>query len=450
MMRLRRGVWAPQIRVLEWFVLFLFLLADGAFAQTAGSERTFGNSQSDVEDAVRALQKFSEGRLPILEGFVGTRPPTPLSSAPLGEDKANALPFDRYEMGYYQCSIEVAPATGGGTRVRVNAKITAWYADPAQPGYRVLPSNGLLETDFLDRLAQTLARTRPTASTPGVIKPDAPRPPLKLDIPGPAPRSSIPFTGSSDPPTAGAHASPATGSEVAPTEAGIAALRAEREAAEKRMKDLNQEARNLEEILRNQARPKNLAAVKKRAPVMSRASEAGGVLFHAVPEDEFEVLDLQGEWVHVQISGDLRGWIRRVSLELPEELERAGAQKNLYGLSAKEPFRPSREETGTFPGNWEPLRGKSVKIIWIQPVDRNQAKTPGNVKRDFAKTVLWNVSADPSRFEPGVMGVVLVFDSADGGMVFATLSSLQQWRAGALTESTFWQQCSFDPTEAFE
>ena len=42
--------------------------------------------------------------------------------------------------------------------VRVNATITAWYTDPvpAKSGYQVLPSNGRLEADFLDRLQEAL------------------------------------------------------------------------------------------------------------------------------------------------------------------------------------------------------------------------------------------------------------------------------------------------------
>jgi len=42
--------------------------------------------------------------------------------------------------------------------VRVNATITAWYTNPGsgKSGYQVLPSNGRLETDFLDRLQEAL------------------------------------------------------------------------------------------------------------------------------------------------------------------------------------------------------------------------------------------------------------------------------------------------------
>jgi len=65
-------------------------------------------------------------------------------------------PLNQYERAFYQFTIDVLPRTGGGTIVRVTAKITAWYADkdPAKSGYQVLPSNGRLELDLLDRLEE--------------------------------------------------------------------------------------------------------------------------------------------------------------------------------------------------------------------------------------------------------------------------------------------------------
>jgi hypothetical protein len=44
---------------------------------------------------------------------------------------------------------------------------------------------------------------------------------------------------------------------------------------------------------------------------------------------------------------------------------------------------------------------------------------------------------------------VLIFDSVDGGMIAATLSTLQQWKAGKLSDAALWHQCFFDPPETF-
>jgi len=46
-------------------------------------------------------------------------------------------------------------------------------------------------------------------------------------------------------------------------------------------------------------------------------------------------------------------------------------------------------------------------------------------------------------------GVVVVFDSPDGGQVSATLASLARWQQGKLSEPAFWQACLLDPPETF-
>ena len=112
-------------------------------AQSAPYERTFAQSKTAVEKALKQLQSAASGRLPVLDGF--TRP--------------GDRPLDRFQRGYYQCAIQVTSTPSGGALVRVSAKITAWYADPdsSKSGYQVLPSNGRLETDLLDRLQDALS-----------------------------------------------------------------------------------------------------------------------------------------------------------------------------------------------------------------------------------------------------------------------------------------------------
>ena len=134
--------------VAAWWVLTIPL----GRAQGAPAERTFPQSKPVVEAAVRQLQASTGGRLPVLDGF-----------AVPGEQ-----PLDRFQRGYYQCAIQVSPAPAGGSLVRISAKITAWYNAPvaSKSGYQVLPSNGRLESDLLDRLADALAAktSSPTAS----------------------------------------------------------------------------------------------------------------------------------------------------------------------------------------------------------------------------------------------------------------------------------------------
>src|SRR5271166_1270948 len=39
--------------------------------------------------------------------------------------------------------------------------------------------------------------------------------------------------------------------------------------------------------------------------------------------------------------------------------------------------------------------------------------------------------------------------SVGGGMIAATLPTLQQWKAGTLSDAALWHQCFFDPPETF-
>ena len=72
-------------------------------------------------------------------------------------------------------------------------------------------------------------------------------------------------------------------------------------------------------MLKNQAHPRNLVAVKKTGtPVVATPSLNAKPSVSATEHDEFEMLDFNTDWVHVRISGLSRGWIWRTSLEMPE------------------------------------------------------------------------------------------------------------------------------------
>ena len=115
---------------------------NSSLAQGNGRERTFSQSKATVEKALKDMQAASAGRLPVLEGFA--------TSAD--------HPLERYQRGYYQSKFQVSTAASGGSIVRVSVQVTAWYSDPvaAKSGYEVLSSNGRLEADLLDQLADQL------------------------------------------------------------------------------------------------------------------------------------------------------------------------------------------------------------------------------------------------------------------------------------------------------
>jgi len=162
-------------------------------------------------------------------------------------------------------------------------------------------------------------------------------------------------------------------------------------------------------------------------------------------KDQFEMVEIRGVWVHVRISGDSRGWIRRAQLEFPEDPATASAG----GTRPAELFRITREEIGVFSGNWEPLRGKTVKVYSVQPAQSPTLETSAREKRNFVKELFLRASKEHSETDTVTAGVVVVFDSPDGGQASATLASLAQWQQGKLSEPGFWQACLLDPPETF-
>jgi hypothetical protein len=418
----------------------LMMLASFSAAQSPPYERRFAQSKATVERTLKELQPSTSGRLPVLDGF--TRPGDRL--------------LDRFQRGYYQCAIQVSSTPGRGALVQVSAKITAWYSDPAssKSGYRVLPSNGRLETDFLDRLEEALSgkASSSAANVTGVAVPSQPT----SKSAGSAPGISAPT------PSGGALASPAA-AKTSPTPGsspfklgnavsadGVASLATQKAVADKHMEELTKEAKGLEEILRNQAHPNNLVAVKKSGtPVLVSPVEGAKVLFLATAEDEYEILDMNASWVHVRISGLSRGWIRRSSLEMPGTSASDARSGNSSAPANPEHFQVKDEQIATFPGTWEPLQGRTVKILTVQKTSGSASDTGPRAKLDFAKSLFEKAYAELTQASTTTAGVVLIFDSEDGGMAAATLSTLQQWKAGTLSDEALWRRCFLDPPEAF-
>src|SRR5208282_1827082 len=214
---------------------------------------------------------------------------------------------------------------------------------------------------------------------------------------------------------------------------------------------LQTEAESLEEILKNQAHPKNLVAVKKSGtPVVAKASLTAKVLFLASAHDEFEMLDFNRDWVHVRISGLSRGWIWRNNLEMPESIPDADLPPNPAAVPvAAELYHVTREEKALFPGDWAPLRGKLVKIVSVEKINEGQQDTGPQLRLEFAKAVLDKGYAELAQKPQELSGIVLIFDSSDGGMIAATAPALQEWKAGKLSDAALWHQCFFDPPESF-
>jgi hypothetical protein len=431
-----------------------------------GIERAFPQSKAAVEKALKELQPAASGRLPVLDGFA-TSPEHPL---------------DRYQRGYYQSKFEVSSASAGSI-VRVTVHVTAWYGDPVatRSGYQLLVSNGRLEADLLDQLADQLASKAPqrapqeapqieVSSTPTAVRKPFPSEKSAMQPPvseQPSSRQSSAQASSSTPavktppapePTISAPVPqiPQGGSGLSsPMAQGLAeqeknsSQTGQKKPGDESSSGLRAEAESLEEILKNQAHPKNLVAVKKSGtPVVATASLTAKTLFLASAHDEFEMLDFNRDWVHVRISGLNRGWVWRNSLEMPDSVPNTDAPASAApGSVAADLFHVTREETAQFPGNWAPLREKNVKIVSVEKINETK-DADSHLRLEFAKSVLDKDYAELDQ-KRELAGIVLIFDSVDGGMIAATFPTLQQWKAGKMSDAALWHQCFFDPPETF-
>jgi hypothetical protein len=406
--KIRRGIPA----------LLLTVCLQTASGQAVPYARSYAKPKNEVEQALKELQAYSGQKLPTLEGFVA--PP--------------AKPLERYERGFYQFTIELLPGDEGSTIVRLSAKVTAWYADRdvTKSGYEVLVSNGRLELDLLDRLQEKL--TGKPVDPPATVNSTVQTPRPKLDV------SGVP----------GASVLPPPAPVAAKTPDEVAALRTQRVIAEKRVQQLEQELQSLQEVKHNQAHQQNLIIVSKAStPVYAKAAEGSRVLFQAAVNDEFEFLDMEGEWVHVSVSGDSRGYLRQSAVQLPESVA-ARLHATSSGPEAKfAGFRIEREEMSSFPGDWSGLKGKTVKIYTVQPLTENPKETGASVRLNYALVLFEKGWKESATVPPVPDGVVVIFDAADGGIAGATLADIQKLASGALSREAFWTQSYLDPPEAF-
>ncbi len=398
----------------NWIWASVILLTSCLMAQDSANQRTFKHSKAEIERVLKTVQPTS-GRLPTLDGFA----------------TAGNSPLNRFKRGYYESKVDVTSSGANQCVVRVTTKITAWYegTNASDSGYRSLASNGRLESDLLDRISDSLNDDQTLTTDVKAASGNKSRPSGT-----PAPSSSSSLISAPVPQFPSVRgAGPVVGNSTAPSNSSDIA------ASDKHLAALAGEAKNLDEILRNQSHPTNLVAVKKGgAPILSSPTEGAKLLFTATAEDEFELLDENVSWVHVRISGLSRGWIRRANIELPDDAPSRA--------DSSETFRVTKDQIASFPGDWESLRGKTVKIVSVQAV--GDALVGWRAKRDYAKKLFQDDYA-ALVVSGGESGEVIIFDAQDGGMMAATLASVKQWRDGDLNDDAFWKQCFFDPPETF-
>jgi hypothetical protein len=434
-----------------------------AQAPAAGGEREYPFAPEKVRKALEQAGAYSGQRLPMLDGFVS----------------ADAGQLDQYEKPYFQYRIHLVPASAGSTRVKIEARITAQYAAAGTHAlqYRALPSNGRLETDMLDRLAETLGirgeldaggspASSPAGGFPAVLSP------VTSAAVVAARERSVPLR-------------PGT-----PQEQLDAVLR-ERQAVRERTAALRTQLVQLEGLVASAEPVKQYASVKRDgAGMMSRMSFGGPVLFRAQEGDEFEVVNQQQDWTLVRLGPSSTAWVQTDELEFPPGLlvkqeakqnveqevsreapadlgqqtavppvqtpgvrasSRSVGEANASSAAAQPDlgFWVSHEEVKAFSGDWSGLQGKKALFVYAQPRGLltelfNDDRKLAFVKRVFASRYQ-TANRPNARFE----GIVVIFMGGRGGVAAATVADIRQWSEGSVAEGTFLSRCSLDPADEF-
>jgi hypothetical protein len=444
------------------FLLFLFALlisANLASAQDADStDRVYKHRKVEVEEALQALNAYATNRLPVLEGFVN----------------ANASTIAKLENPHYQLRIEIESQGPNQTLVSIVAKITAWSAaeDAVRSQYVVIPSNGRLEQDMLDRLSVFLEKgnAEPSvdrnsegragsttnrsaapvedsaaspASSPGVAasgkgagssshSPSVGAPPAE----SPVDRPSAPTSSSS--------ASRVNSADPSALASEIASVRAQRQTAEMNQRKLQQQISELEANASSQKFISNLAVIKTpQASIFQQDDDTSKVLFRADPEDEFEIINLKGSWAHVRLENGADGWVRGTQLQPPQEVD------DTEDAAAALNFSTPNQEIKPFAGDWTPLKGKPSLFVFAQPNRAIPSAILGQSQFAFAKHIFTEGYREAMHSEQPMSGVVVVFLGDKGGVAAATLADIRRWRDGAIADKVFFERCSFDPPESF-
>jgi hypothetical protein len=441
---------SQPLRITRALRLFFFALATLlCFACTVhaqdsdSSDRVYKHTKVEVEQALQALQAYSTNRLPVLDGFVS----------------ANAATLTKFENPHYQFRIDVESQGPGQTLVSISAKITAWSAEPdaARSQYVVVPSNGRLEQDMLDRLSVFLekgnaaqpadtsataaassnaAGTTPMRSTsPGAGS--LPRSPLSTASPVPAAAALVPATSSRALP-------PARNSDPASLGAEIASVQAQRQAAELDQRKLQQQISELQANASTQKYLSNLAVIKAiQTPVFQQDDDTSKILFRADPEDEFEVIAVKDTWFHVRLENGGDGWVRAAQLQPPQEVDDA------EDAAAALNFTTPNQEVKPFEGDWAALKGKPALFVFAQPSRAIPDAILGQSQFRFAKHVFTEGYREATHSDQPMSGVVVVFLGNKGGVAAATLADIRRWRDGAISDKAFIERCSLDPPESF-
>jgi hypothetical protein len=386
-------------------------------AESGAVERTYPVSVEIIKKSLEAVGARG-GRLPMLDGFA-----TGVSEG------------DHYEQPYFQYRVQTTPVDGNSTRVKVEARISAWYLDPkpSRSQYRSLPSNGRLEADLLDRLQDFVAG-----------------------------KSVRPEAGSTDNPSLAGGAASTAAAVAAQTKAAgslqeqLDGILAQRQAVREKASALQAQVGELKTKAGKPSAVK-LASVKRSGVgVMSRMNFGGPVLFRAQAQDEFEVISRESGWALVRLGPDSTGYLQADELNLPDGVVEKTAPTAVAAASepastqvADSGFSVREENVRVFSGDWARLRGKKVLFVYVQSRGLLADLSGDSAKLAYAKGIFGSRYRAATENNPEVEGVVVVFLGNKGGVAAATLTDIRQWVEGGLAEKAFLNRCSLDPPAVF-
>ncbi|MGH9745992.1 MAG: hypothetical protein ACRD59_07780 [Candidatus Acidiferrales bacterium] len=444
-----RSVAVRRVRVQRGFRVALFAFAffaslhSGPRAQDAeATDRVYKHTKVEVEQALQALQAFATNRLPVLDGFVS----------------ANASTLTKFENPHYQFRIDVESQGAGQTLVSISAKITAWSAeaDAARAQYVVVPSNGRLEQDMLDRLSVFLekgnAGRSDESSAHGMGSSEASARPAPASTASAGSSSGSPrLNGSPAPAARAATATPSpktlprvNTADPAALAGEIASVQAQRQSSELNQRKLQQQISELEANASTQKYLSNLAVIKSpQTAVFQQDDDTSKVLFRADPEDEFEVIAAKDTWAHVRLENGADGWLRSSQLQPTQEVDDA------EDAAAALNFTTPNQEIKPFAGDWAPLKRKLALFVFAQPSRAIPDAILGQSQFQFAKHIFTEGYREATHSEQSMSGVVVVFLGNKGGVAAATLADIRRWRDGAISDKVFLERCSLDPPESF-
>ena len=96
------------------------------------------------------------------------------------------------------------------------------------------------------------------------------------------------------------------------------------------------------------------------------------------------------------------------------------------------------------------LKGKNTIIYTVQIVSQNPKDSGPSLRLNYCLVLFEKGLREAQALSPGPDGVVVIFDSADGGLAGAVNGQIELVSSGALSHDAFWAESYLDPPEAFK